>query len=99
MECGRGNTQTAFFVTQVSELMQKPGQLVGPRTDISVGRASDYRARGRRIKSCHVPTLTSISNTGQSSTFVITSEIDNKIVTLRSIRMVGEREKKSKTGH
>lgn len=26
MECGRRNTQTAFFVTQVSELMKKPDQ-------------------------------------------------------------------------
>ena len=51
MECGRGNTQTAFFVTQVSELMQKPGKLVEPRTDSSVGGAAHYRARGREIKS------------------------------------------------
>ena len=71
MECGRGNTQTAFFVTQVSELMQKPGKLVGPRTDSSVGRAAHYRATGRGIKSCNVLSLASNNDNEQSSILVI----------------------------
>ena len=71
MECGRGNTQTAFFVTQVSELMQKPGKLVGPKTDSSAGRAAHYRARDRGIKSCNVLSLVSNNDNEQSSILVI----------------------------
>ena len=99
MECGRGNTQAAIFVTQASILMQKPGSLLDRERTVQL---VEHRTIAREVVGSNLAThltLASNNNTEQSSIFVIACKwLQNRSTHDQYVRLRVNVGKKRKTG-